>query len=95
MDQVLTPQRKSVAVRGFQMLVIGVMSNIGITIIGFLAFVQFLWMLITQEKNSFITEVGGSIRGWYSTAIDFLLAIVKISPSHGVSRKLVCTLERS
>ena len=73
MDQVLTPQRKSVAVRGFQMLVIGVMSNFGITIIGFLAFVQFFWMLITQEKNSFITEVGGSIRGWYSTAIDFLL----------------------
>ena len=26
MDQVLTPQRKSIAVRGFQMLVIGVMS---------------------------------------------------------------------
>ena len=51
MDQVLTPQRKSVVVRGFQMLVIGVMSNIGITIIGFLAFVQFLWMLITLEKT--------------------------------------------
>ena len=73
MDQVLTPQHKSIAVRGFQMLVTGVMSNIGITIIGFLAFVQFLWMLITQEKNSFIIELGGSIRGWYSTAIDFLL----------------------
>ena len=73
MDQVLTPQRKSIAVRGFQMLVIGVMSNIGLTLIGFLAFVQFLWMLITQEKNSFITDVGESIRGWYSTAIDFLL----------------------
>ena len=73
MDQVLTPQRKSIAVRGFQMLVIGVMSNIGITIIGFLAFVQFLWMLITQEKNSFSTDMGVSIRDWYSTAIDFLL----------------------
>ena len=73
MDQVVTPQRKSIAVRGLQMLVIGVMSNIGITIIGFLAFVQFLWMLITQERNSFISDVGGSIRGWYSTAIDFLL----------------------
>ena len=73
MYQVLTPQRKSIAVRGFQMLVIGVMSNIGITIIGFLAFVQFLWMLITQEKNSFITDMGVSIRDWYSTAIDFLL----------------------
>jgi len=73
MDQVLTPQRKSLAVRGIQMLVIGVMSNIGITIIGFLAFVQFLWMLITQERNSFISDVGVSIRDWYSTAIDFLL----------------------
>ena len=73
MDQVLTPQRKSIAVRGFQMLVIGVMSNIGITIIGFLAFVQFLWKLITQEKNSFITDMGVRIRDWYSTAIDFLL----------------------
>jgi len=73
MDRVITPQRKSVVVRGLKMLVIGLMSNIGITIIGFLAFVQFLWMLITQEKNSFITEVGGSIRGWYSKATDFLL----------------------
>ena len=73
MDQVLTPQRKSIAVRGFQMLVIGVMSNIGITIIGFLAFVQFLWMLITQEKNSFIKDMGVSIRDWYSAAINFLL----------------------
>jgi len=73
MDQVLTPQRKSIAVRGFQMLVIGVISNIGLTLIGFLALVQFLWMLITQEKNSFITDMGVSIRGWYSAAIDFLL----------------------
>ena len=73
MDQVLTPQRKSLAVRGIQMLVIGVMSNIGLTIIGFLAFVQFLWMLITHERNSFISDVGVSIRDWYSTAIDFLL----------------------
>ena len=73
MDQVLTPQRKSIAVRGFQMLVIGVISNIGLTLIGFLAFVQFVWMLITQERNSFISDVGGSIRDWYSTAIDFLL----------------------
>ena len=80
MDQVLTPQRKSIAVRGFQMLVIGVMSNIGLTLIGFLALVQFLWMLITQEKNSFITDMGVSIRDWYSAAIDFLLGISKEKP---------------
>ena len=79
-DQVLTPQRKSIAVRGFQMLVIGVMSNIGLTLIGFLALVQFLWMLITQEKNSFITDMGVSIRDWYSAAIDFLLGISEDKP---------------
>jgi hypothetical protein len=73
MEQVLTTQRKALAVRGIQMLIIGVMSNIGLTIIGFLAFVQFLWMLVTQERNSFISDVGVSIRDWYSTAIDFLL----------------------
>ena len=80
MDQVLTPQRKSIAVRGFQMLVIGVMSNIGLTLIGFLALVQFLWMLITQEKNSFITDMGVSIRDWHSAAIDFLLGISEDKP---------------
>ena len=80
MDQVLTPRRKSIAVRGFQMLVIGVMSNIGLTLIGFLALVQFLWMLITQEKNSFITDMGVSIRDWYSAAIDFLLGISEDKP---------------
>ena len=62
------------------MLVIGVMSNIGLTLIGFLALVQFLWMLITQEKNSFITDMGVSIRDWYSAAIDFLLGISEDKP---------------
>ena len=80
MDQVLTPQRKSIAVRGFQMLVIGVMSNIGLTLIGFLALVQFVWMLINQERNSFISDVGESIRDWYSTAIDFLLGNIDDKP---------------
>ena len=48
MDQVLTPQRKALAVRGVQMLIIGVMLNIGVTIIGFLALVQFLWMVFAR-----------------------------------------------
>jgi hypothetical protein len=46
--------------RGFQMLVIGIMMNIGITIIGFLAFVQFLWIVISKEKNVFITELASN-----------------------------------
>ena len=71
MDHVLTEERKSIALRGFQMLVIGFMANIGITIIGFLACVQFAWMLFTREKNSFVADMGVSIRDWYASAISF------------------------
>ena len=60
-------------VRGFQMLVIGMMLNLGITIIAFLAFVQFLWMIITNDKNTFIADLGASFRFWYDQAIAFLL----------------------
>jgi len=73
MDQVLTPQRKALAVRGIQMLIIGVMMNIGVTIIGFLALVQFLWMVFASERNSYITDLGVNIRDWYGTAIAFML----------------------
>ena len=73
MEQVLTPQRKALAVRGIQMLVIGVMMNIGVTIIGFLAMLQFLWMLFASERNSTIADVGVKIKDWYDTAIAFML----------------------
>jgi len=73
MDQVLRPQRKALAVRGIQMFIIGVMMNIGVTIIGFLALVQFLWMLFGSERNSSIADLGVKIKEWYSTAIAFML----------------------
>ena len=74
MDQVLTPHRKALAVRGgIQMLIIGVMMNIGVTIIGFLALVQFLWMVFASERNSSIADLGVKIKEWYSTAIAFML----------------------
>ena len=58
MTQVVTSERKQIAVRGFQMLVIGIMMNMGLAIIGFLAFVQFLWMLVSNEKNVFHHRLG-------------------------------------
>ena len=73
MDQVLTPQRKALAVRGIQMLIIGVMMNIGVTIIGFLALVQFLWMVFASERNSSIADLGVKIKEWYSTDFAFML----------------------
>ena len=44
------------------MLVIGIMLNLGITIIAFLAFIQFSWMIITNDKNTFIADFGASFR---------------------------------
>ena len=46
------------------MLVIGMTLNLGITIIAFLAFIHFLWMIITNDKNTFIADIGTSFRFW-------------------------------
>ena len=80
MTQVVTSERKQVAVRGFQMLVIGIMMNMGLAIIGFLAFVQFLWMLVANEKNAFISDLSSSFRFWYDKAIAFLLGASEKKP---------------
>ena len=80
MTQVVTSERKQVAVRGFQMLVIGIMMNMGLAIIGFLAFVQFLWIVISKEKNVFITELASNFRSWYDKAFTFLLGASEEKP---------------
>ena len=80
MTQVVTAERKQIAVRGFQMLIIAIMMNMGLAIIGFLAFVQFLWMLVTNEKNVFITDLGSSFRFWYDKAIAFLVGASEEKP---------------
>ena len=80
MTQVVTSERKKIAVRGFQMLIIGIMMNMGLAIIWFLAFVQFLWLLVTNEKNAFITDLGSSFRAWYDKAIAFLLGASEEKP---------------
>ena len=80
MDQILTQKRKALAVRGIQMLIIGVMINIGVTVIGFLALVQFLWKVFASERNSSIADSGVNIRDWYGIAIAFLLGNSDLRP---------------
>jgi hypothetical protein len=79
-SQLVTSERKQIVMRGFQMLVIGIMMNMGLAIIGFLAFVQFLWLLVTNEKNAFISDLGSSFRFWYDKAIAFLLGASEEKP---------------
>ena len=80
MSQLVTSERKQIVMRGFQMLVIGIMMNIGITIIRFLAFAQFLWIFISREKNVFITELASNFRIWYDKAFVFMLGASEEKP---------------
>ena len=57
-----------------------ILMNVGLAIIGFLAFVQFLWMPVANEKNAFITNLGSSFRFWYDKAIAFLLGASEDKP---------------
>ena len=73
MDQVATSPHKNTAMRCLQMLVIRLMLNNCLTIIVFLALTQLFWMLFAVEKNSFIVDLGVTIREWYGETISFLL----------------------
>ena len=72
--------RKALAIRGFQMLVIGIIFNLGITIIGLLAFIQFFWMVFTKKKNNFIADLGTTMKNWFGEASEFLLGSSEYKP---------------
>ena len=76
----LVPQRRDIMIRGFQMLVLVMMFNLAITFVAFLAFVQFFWMLITEQKNTFLADLGTILKNWFGAAIDFLLGTSDIKP---------------
>ena len=80
MDRKLAPQRRDIMIRGFQMLVLVMMFNFAITVVAFLAIVQFFWMLITQHKNTFLADLGAILKNWFGAAIDFLLGTSDLKP---------------
>ena len=80
MENSSAQNRKIILIRGFQMLLFGLLINLGLTIIGFLAFVQFFWLLITKEKNSFIADLAFGLKNWFGQAIQFMLAASDYKP---------------
>ena len=73
-------QRKDILIRGLQMLIFGFFINLGLTIIGFLAFVQFFLFLINREKNLFIANLASGLRDWFGQAIQFILVASDYKP---------------
>ena len=80
MEHELVPQRRDIMIRGFQMLVLVMMFNLAITFVAFLAFIQFFWMLITQQKNTFLADLGIILKNWFGEAIDLLLGTSDSKP---------------
>ena len=65
--------RGQVLVRGALMLVFGLLLNLALTFVGVLAFIQFLWMLITTDRNQFIADISSDLSVWMSATVQFLL----------------------
>ena len=80
MENSSAQNRKFILIRGFQMLLFGLLINLGLTIIGFLAFVQFFWLLITKEKNLLIADLASGLKNWFGQAIQFMLSASDYKP---------------
>ena len=74
MEEFRKSARGRVLIRGTLMLVFGLLLNLALTLVGVLAFVQFLWMLVTTERNQFIADISSDLSRWISTTVQFLLA---------------------
>jgi hypothetical protein len=73
MEEFRKSARGQVLIRGALMLVFGLLLNLGLTLVGVLAFIQFLWMLITTDRNQFIADISSDLSCWISTTVQFLL----------------------
>jgi hypothetical protein len=80
MENYTAKNRKNILIRGLQMLLFGLLINLGLTITGFLAFFQFFWLLATKEKNLFIAELASRLGNWFGQAIQFMLAASDYKP---------------
>ena len=73
MEEFRKSARGQVLIRGALMLIFGLLLNLALTLVGVLAFIQFLWMLITTDRNQFIADISSDLSRWISTTVQFLL----------------------
>ena len=73
MEEFRKSARGQVLVRGTLMLIFGLLLNLAITLVGVLAFIQFLWMLVTTDRNQFIADISSDLSRWMSATTQFLL----------------------
>jgi hypothetical protein len=54
------------------MLVLVLLVNLAQTVLGVCALIQFLWMLLTDERNEPVARFGAGISRWLETTARFL-----------------------
>ena len=80
MNNFSTQNRKNKFIRGLHMFLFGLMINIGLTVIGLLAFFQFFWLFITKKNNLLLAELNTPFRNWFGHANKFTLAASNYKP---------------
>ena len=80
MNNFSTQNRKYILIRNLQMLLFRLMINIGLTIIGLLAFFQFFWLFIKKQNNLLLAELNTPFRNWFGHANKFTLAASNYKP---------------
>jgi hypothetical protein len=62
----------SIWMRGLTMLIVAVCVGLAQSVLFAVAVVQFLWMLIAQERNGLLVDFGRSLGLWQAEAAWFL-----------------------
>ena len=57
--------------RGVMMLILAAMFGLAQTVLAMVALVQFIWMLITKEKNQLLAEFGRDLAAWLAITARF------------------------
>lgn len=73
-------ERKTIWMRGLIMLVFMLGFGLGQSVLFAITIVQFLWMLIKRERNTFLADFGASLAQWLAEIARFLTADTEERP---------------
>jgi hypothetical protein len=57
--------------RGLFMLLFAIAFSIGQIVLNAMAVVQFVWLLVTRERNEYLAHFGASLSNWFAEVARF------------------------
>ncbi|MFV2003181.1 MAG: DUF4389 domain-containing protein [Paracoccaceae bacterium] len=66
--------------RGLWMLILAMLFGVAQTVLAMVAFIQFLWMLFTKERNGFLVDFGADIGQWLNAVACFQSGVTDDKP---------------